>query len=337
MKIYVAMPEGHIRNTFFTTHSKAVLDALGEVSYNPYDRQLTAEELRDILPGIDILIGGWGCTAITEEVLSKADALKIVAYTGGTVSGFATDAVYERGIIVLSGNQVFAESVAESNICYMMAMLRQVPKYNDLMRLGGWKEPDYYSEGLMDKTVGIVGYGMTSKYLVKMLTPFHCEIKIYSGHLTQEEAAQYGATLVSLDEIFETCDIISIQSSRTAATFHLVGEVQLKKMKDGALLVNTARGNIIDEEALIRELETGRIRAALDVYCKEPPATDNKLRYLPNVLTMPHMAGPTIDRRQHVTMALAKDIQAFIDGKKNNFFCQISSSYSKIMTKLETS
>ncbi len=332
MKIYVAMQEGHVRDTFFTPRAKAMVDALGEVSYNTYDRQLTAEELRDILPGVDVLIAGWGCAPITQEVLSKADSLKMIAYTGGTVAAFITDAVYEKGIIVLSGNEIFAESVAESNICYIMSVLRQVPKYDAMMGLGGWHEPDFYNEGLMDKSVGIIGFGTTSKYLAKMLAPYHCEIKISSGHLTQAEAAQYGATVVSRDEIYETCDIISLQVAGTAANHHMIGEEQLKKMKDGALLVNTSRGKVIDEEALIRELETGRIRAALDVYYREPPFADNKLRYLPNVLTMPHMAGPTIDRRQYVTMALAKDIQAFIDGKKDDFFCQITSERRMTMS-----
>lgn len=332
MKIYIAMPEGHVRDTFFTPRAKAMVDALGEVTYNTYDRQLTAEELRDTLPGVDVLIAGWGCAPITEEVLSKADSLKMIAYTGGTVAAFITDAVYEKGIIVLSGNEIFAESVAESNICYIMAVLREVPKYNAMMGLGGWHEPDFYNEGLMDKTVGIVGFGTTSRYLAKMLAPYHCELKISSGHLTQEEAARYGATVVSMDEIFETCDIISLQVAGTQANMNLVGEEQLKKMKDGALLVNTSRGKVVDEEALIREAETGRIRAALDVYNREPPFATNKLRYLPNVLTMPHMAGPTIDRRQYVTMALAKDIQAFIDGKQDDFFCQITASRSKTMS-----
>lgn len=332
MNIYVAMPKGHVRDTFFTSRSKAMVDALGDVTYNTYDRQLTAEELRDTLPGVDVLIAGWGCAPITQEILSKADSLKMIAYTGGTVAAFITDAVYEKDIIVLSGNEIFAESVAESNICYIMAVLRQVPKYDAMMGLGGWHEPDFYNEGLMDKSVGIIGFGTTSKYLAKMLAPYHCEIKISSGHLTQAEAAQYGATVVSRDEIYETCDIISLQVAGTAANYHMIGEEQLKKMKDGALLVNTSRGKVIDEEALIRELETGRIRAALDVYYREPPFADNKLRYLPNVLTMPHMAGPTIDRRQYVTMALAKDIQAFIDGKRDDFFCQITSARRMTMS-----
>lgn len=332
MKIYVAMPEGYVRDTFFTPRSKAIVDALGDVTYNTYDRQLTAEELRDVLADVDVLIAGWGCAPITQEVLSKANNLKMIAYTGGTVAAFITEAVYEKGIIVLSGNEIFAESVAESNICYIMAVLRKVPKYDAMMGLGGWHEPEFYNEGLMDKTVGIVGFGATSRYLARMLAPYHCELKISSGHLTQEEADQYGATVVSMDEIFETCDVISLQVAGTQANMNLVGEKQLKKMKDGALLVNTSRGKVVDEEALIRELETGRIRAALDVYYREPPLEDNKLRYMPNVLTMPHMAGPTIDRRQYVTIALAKDIQEMIAGKKDGFFCQISASRVKTMS-----
>lgn len=333
MKILVTSPTGYVKDTFFTERSRNMLEELGEVEYNPYDRHFTPEELRDKLEGVDVLVTGWGTCALTEEVISKADKLKMVAHTGGTVATTATDAVYDRGIIVLSGNPVFAESVAESCICYAMAALRDIPKYDNLVKFGGWRDADYYNEGIMDRTIGLVGFGMIAKFFAKMLQPFHCNIKIYSSYLTQEEAAKYNATVVPLNEIFETCDIISVHSGSNPKTFHLVGEEQLKKIRDGALLINTARGAVIDEEAMIRELETLRFKAALDVFTKEPLDPDSKLRYLPNVLAIPHMGGPTIDRREYVVMALARDIKEFKEGKKDDFYCQISAAYAKNQTR----
>lgn len=333
MKILVTSPVGYTRDTFFTDRSKKMLEELGEVEYNSYDRMFTPEELKDKLEGVDALITGWGTPSLTEDVLEKADQLKVVAHTGGTVASLATDTVYDRGIIVLSGNPVFAESVAESCVCYAMAALRDIPKYSNLVRAGGWRTDDFYNAGIMDRTVGIVGFGMIAKFFAKMLQPFRCEIKIYSSYLTQEEAAKYNATVVPLNEIFETCDIISVHSGSNPKTFHLVGEEQLKKIKDGALLINTARGAVIDEEAMIRELETLRFKAALDVFTKEPLDADSKLRYLPNVLAIPHMGGPTIDRREYVTLALAKDIKEFTEGKKDGFYCQISEAYAKNQTR----
>ncbi len=333
MKILVTLPENtYKKKTFFTERSKRRIEELGEIIYNPYERELTPDELAEMIKGIDILITGWQTPMVTETVLKNADSLKMIAHTGGTVAPNVCEEVFNRKIIVLSGNILFAESVAESCICYIMAVLRDVVKHSETMRLGGWKDSDYYNEGIMDKTVGIVGFGMIAKFLVKMLQPFHCKIKIFSRYLTDEEAEKYNAKKATLNEIFESCDVISIHASGGEKNYHLVGEEQIKKMKDGALIVNTARGPIIDEEALIKELETLRIRAALDVYKKEPPEKNSKLRFLPNVLTMPHMGGPTIDRREYVTLALADDIEDFLNGKKEGFYCEITPSYAKNMS-----
>ncbi len=337
MKILVTSPVGIVKDTFFTDRVKKALEEVGEIEYNPYDRHFTPEELRDRLEDKDVVITGWGTPMLTEEVLSKANNLKMLAHTGGSVADYAAPELYERGIIVLSGNMVFAESVAEACVCYTMASLRDITRYDAIVKAGGWQgDKPNNTKGIMDRTVGLVGFGMIAKFFAKMLQPFRCKIKIYSSYLTPEEAAQYNATVAPLDEIFETCDIISVHSAQTPKTYHLIGEQQFKKMKDGALIVNTARGSVIDEEAMIRELETGRIFAALDVYETEPLDPDSKLRSMDNVLLLPHMGGPTIDRREYVTLALIDDIKELKEGKTDGFYCQISETYSKYQTQERT-
>ena len=334
MKILVTAPIGYAKDTFFTERAKAELEKLGKVIYNPFDRQFTPEELCDYLEDMDILITSWKTPRLDSEVLKKADKLKLIAHTGGTVATLVTEALYEKDVVVLSGNIVFAESVAEGCLAYTMCALRRMEKYMGFMRDGAWRETagHSYNEGIMDRTVGLVGFGMIAKFFAKMLAPFHIELKIYSGHLTQAEADLYNAELTSLNEIFETCDIISIHSAKTPKTYHLVGREQIGRMKDGALLVNTARGAIVDEQALIDELRTGRIHAALDVFKEEPLPSNSEFRKLPNALLIPHMGGPTIDRREYVVLELVNDIRKFIDGE-TELAMAISSEYAKNMTR----
>jgi phosphoglycerate dehydrogenase-like enzyme len=283
------------------------------------------------LEGKDVCITGWGSVRFTEKVLEKAKDLKIVAHTGGTVAPIVSDHLYDSDVKVLSGNLYFAESVAEGVIAYILAALRDIPRYSNVMRDGGWKEPDYYIEGLLDQTVGLVGFGTITKFVIKMLKPYRTRIKVFSNHLNEETLKEYGIEKASLEEIFTTCKIISIHSAQRPDTYHLVNKRLLEMIPDGALLVNTARGSIIDEEAMTDELAKGRFKAILDVFEQEPLPADSKLRNLDNVILIPHMAGPTVDRRKYVTLGLVDDIKAYFEGKplKN----EISKEYAAYMTR----
>lgn len=333
LKILVTIPDFQtkIMETFFTDRVRKQLDELGEVIYSNNNHPYTKEELCNALEDIDIVFAGWGTLKYDEEVLAKANKLKVVAYTGGSVHPIVTDALYDKGIVVLSGNTVFAESVAEATLCYIMCSLRNIKHF--ILKDSGWKEADEVSEkGIMDRTIGIVGYGMIAKFFLKMLEPFHVTKKICSSYITEEEAAKYGATVATLDEICESCDIISVHAGLNEKNYHLIKEEHFKKMKDGALIVNTARGAVIDEQAMIRELQTGRIYAALDVYEREPLPDDSPLRTMPNVHCFPHIGGPTFDRREYVTMALIKDIKKWMNGE-TDLECRIVKSYAANMTQ----
>lgn len=316
MNILVTMPEGFVRDTFFTPLSKKYLEQLGNVTYNPLDRDYTKEELKEALKGIDIVFCGWRSTFYDEEILEAADSLKILAYTAGSLAGVVDEAIFNKGITVLGANCVFAESVAEGCLCYMMTGLRRIVKYAKVMREGGWKPVDFETEGVMNRTVGLIGFGSIAQKLVNFLKPFNVNILVNSRHLTEEEAAKYGVTKAEFNEVFEKSDIVSVHQGLSEKTYHMIGKEQLDKMKDGALLVNTARGAVIDEEALCEVLKTGRIHAALDVYEVEPPAEDSPLRSLENVTPIPHMGGPTIDRRQYCVIKLCEDIVKYNNGER---------------------
>lgn len=333
MKILVtAARNGIVAETFFTERARQALSELGEVCYNPFDRELTREELRDALEGMDVVISSWYTEHFDDFVLSKADTLKVAASTGGSASGIAADKLVKRGVPLLTGNAIYAHSVAEGCIGYMLWGQREFSKYESMIQKSGWREETFYNRGLAHKKIGIVGFGFVAKFLVEMLRPFRPEkIMVYSSHLSKEEEKRYGVQPATLQEIFSQCDIVSLHASLNEKNYHMITGELVKSMKDDALLVNTARGAVIDEAAMAEELKTGRIRAVLDVFEEEPLPLDSPLRNLENVYLIPHMAGPTIDRRESVTLALARDIARFFRGE-SDLETQIPPDYAKQMT-----
>lgn len=331
MKILVTLPMGYVWDTFFTPDVIEKIESMGEVIWNESEEQYSSEELKEKLKDAEICITGWGTKCLDKEVLETADKLKLVAHTAGSVAGIVSDYLYERGIKVISGNWVFAESVAEGVIGYIICSLRELTYYNDEVKQGRWREGDFFNESILDQSVGLVGFGAVAKYLVKFLQPFRCKIKVYDPYADDKVFTEYGVERGTLEEIFSSSKIISLHVPKTADTYHMIDKKLLSIIKDGALLVNTSRGTVIDEQALVEELEKGRFKAALDVYEVEPLPLDSKLRTLKNVLTIPHMGGPTIDRRKATTLELLKDIEGFLRGEKLRF--NISKSYAQAMTR----
>lgn len=315
MNILVTLSE-KVKETFLTPEITERIEQTGNVTWISGDPPYFTEEvLREHIKGIDICITGWGIPRFSARVLENADRLKLVAHTAGSVANLVSDELYEKGIRVVSANKVFAESVAESVIAYLLAALRDIPYYVNDMKQGGWKSGDYYNRGLLDQTIGLVGFGEIPRYLVHMLKPFRVKLKAFDEYVDAETMAEYGVEKVELDEIFTSCPIISVHLPRTDETYHMIDKRLLGMIQDDGILVNTARGSVIDEEALVEELKKNRIKAVLDVFEEEPLSDKSPLRKLDNALLIPHMAGPTVDRRKYSTMAVLDDIDNFISNR----------------------
>ena len=154
-----------------------------------------------------------------------------------------------------------------------------------------------------------------ARYTAKLLRAFDAEILIWADHVTPEEAARYGARKAELEEIFSACKIVSLHLARTPETYHIIGARLLGLLRPDSLLVNTARGAIVDEAVMAAMLREGRFRAVLDVYEQEPLPLSSPLRGLDNALLIPHMGGPTMDRRPYVTRALISALPATLRGE----------------------
>lgn len=317
MNILIAMPKNATTDSFLTEGNLKKLETLGTVTWiDCGDGRITPELLRDALADQDVCVCGWGIPRFEGVVLEKANRLKFIAYVAGSVNGVVSDEMYEKGIRISCGNEGFAESVAEGTMAYILGNLRHLREY-DLRNNNLWAPNPWLGERLLDKTVGIVGYGAISRHLLRMLKPFHVQIKLFSNHTTEEQAKEMGVQKASLEEIFSTCDIVSLHCARSAANYHLINADLLNSMREGSLLINTSRGDVIDEEALIPLLQKGYIRAAIDVYeGPEPIAVTSPFRKLrDNVQLYPHIAGPTTDYRYYCALLTIQDLEHLQKGE----------------------
>ena len=329
INIAVLMPDDHVREMFVPPAVVQALSKLGNLRFNEgrYDPKVMADLLKDS----HVCITGWGCPALDEKILAGAKDLRMAAHTGGAVAGIISDYLYDRGIRVISGNKIYAESVAEGTVAYMLAALRRIPYYDKQVQNGEWRGNIAPNAGLLDKKVGLVGFGAIARYCVPMLKAFRADVRVYDPYVSDDTIKEYGVTRAeSLEELFSECEILSNHLPRTRETYHIIGKDLLNRMSDGSLFVNTARGSTVDENSLAEILTTGRISAILDVFETEPPPPDSKLRGLDNVVLMPHMAGPTLDRCGRVGLALAEDIQRMLAGRP--LVHEITRDYAMKMT-----
>ena len=334
-KVLVTIPQNAVLETFFPAAVRKKLENSFYAEYNLYSRQFTTEELNDKLKGFDAVMTGWGTPRLDENVLRGNERLRLIVHTGGTVGNLVDTYAYENGIRVFSGNRLYAESVAEGTIAYMLMGQRRLKYYIDRVQGGAWRSESDVWEGLLDKRVGIVGMGTISEYLIRMLQVFRTRIKVFSHYpLPEEYINDFHCEQASLEDIFSSCDIVSVHSALNDQNRALIGKQLFALLKDNALFINTSRGAVIDEEALIEALSENRFRAVLDVYQKEPLPVDSPLRAMPNVLSVPHMAGPTLDRRPVITSALIDEMIRFFSGE-TAFKLEITQSLASRMTKMK--
>lgn len=303
---------------FFPPENVEKIESKFEVVWNKTGRKLTKEELIEKVADCDAVITCWGSNMFDEEVIANAPKLKLLAHFAGSVAPYVSEALYDKGIKVIGANDMmFAESVAEGAIAYMLCSQRKIKQIQKHMenRAEGWVESkkDPFKRGILYKTVGIVSFGAIGEHLARLLQPFGCKIKVYSRNISEEKLQKYNMQRASLEEIFSTCDIISLHTAWNKHTEKMINRDLLKLIKDDALLVNTARGQIIDEEALADELETGRFSAALDVFWQEPLPSESRLYGLDNVLIMPHNGGPTPDLYKHIASSLIDEMYDYLE------------------------
>jgi phosphoglycerate dehydrogenase-like enzyme len=271
-------------------------------------------------PDIDTVITGWGALPITPERLAQAPKLKLLAHAAGTVKSVATLSLWERGVRVISANDSLAVGVAETTLGLIITGIKGIFPTSYLTRSGGWKLGQknigtFPVRELFDTNIGIIGVGAIGRHLISLLKPFEINILVYDPYLKPQDAQALGVTPVSLDTLMSESDVVTLHAPNVPSTRHMLSKPQFSRMKDHAIFINTARGALVDEAALIDELKTGRIWAFIDVTNPEPPVADSPFRSLPNCVLTPHIAGAISNGCLRLGRQIANSLQAITQNK----------------------
>jgi D-3-phosphoglycerate dehydrogenase len=296
---------------------KTELEALtASVTYNPGGKPLSSLELRSLLPGIDGFIAG--LDMIDRPALEKADRLKVIARYGVGVDKVDLEAAKEKGIVVTNTPGANSVSVAELALGLMLALARQIPEAAQSVQQGKW--PRLSGASLEGKTVGILGLGAIGKQLARRLSGFDCRVLAYDPLADEAFAADNGVVLAAMDAVIAQSDFLSLHLPLFPETQGLVNDEFLSRMKKGSFLVNTSRGEVIDEQALLRALEGGHLRGAgLDAFAVEPPDPANPLLHLPQVIATPHLGAQTDGATRNMGWMALRDCLAVLRGEEPQF------------------
>ena len=314
MNILVTMEDSSKRKVYFPEKAIEQLGELGNVRLNDKEEPYTQEELAKEIRDVDVCITHWDSPVFTEDVLKNAGRLVLIAHAAGSVADLVTDSVYSRNIRVCSANDIMAKYVAEGVLTYFLASLRMVTLHNNDMKIyKAWNRRIVESRSLYGEKIGLIGLGTVGMYLLDLLEPFDVKIRLYDPYLRKEVLAKHPEVkLCTLDEALKWGNIISVHASLTEETYRMINCDKLKLIKDNAVFVNTARSGIVEGKSLVDELKSGRISAVLDVFDNEPLEEDSPLRYMDNVILMPHMAGSPA--REAMTFAIIEEVERYIKG-----------------------
>ncbi|NLM42072.1 MAG: phosphoglycerate dehydrogenase [Firmicutes bacterium] len=247
-------------------------------------------------------------TKVTAEVMSKMPQLKIIGRAGVGVDNIDVPAATERGIVVVNAPDGNTIATAEHTFALMLAMVRKLCLANASIRRGEWNRSAFMGSELYGKTLGVIGFGRIGQEVARRAKAFEMNVLAYSRSITPEKAAAAGAQASTLEEILAKADIITVHTPATAETKGMLGEENLKKTKPGVMIINAARGGIVDEEALKRFLDSGHVAAAaLDVFVQEPPA-NYELMQMEQVTATPHIAASTKEAQLKVAQVVAEEV-----------------------------
>lgn len=314
VRTLIAMPSPTLEEVIGPRLRERLARSAELVEAGPFE---SFEPLGAELAEVEVLLTGWGCPPITAEVLDAAPRLRAVVHAAGSVKPLVGPAVFGRGIAVSSAAAANAVPVAEFTVAAIVLAGKRAFRFRDWYRISYRKRPlpdERRVIGNRGTTVGIVGASRIGRLVMERLRGFDMEVLVADPHLDAHEAAAFGARLCDLKTLFATSDVVSLHAPLLPETEGLISTSLLAEMPDGGVLINTARGGLIDQEALERECESGRIDAVLDVTDPEPLPADSPLFQLPNVFVTPHIAGAMGNEISRLGEAAVEEIERLAAG-----------------------
>jgi phosphoglycerate dehydrogenase-like enzyme len=284
----------------------------------PNSSLLTPDDLAPLLDGAVACITGWGTPPLTADLLARKSNVRLVAHTAGSIRNLVPVDLMGDGLRVSHAAAIIADAVAEFVISEALLGLRPLHQIDLGMRAGEeWKTLRERTMGrlLSACTVGIVGAGYVGRKVIHLFQAFDSRTLVCDPLLSPKEAGDLGALPQSLDDLLAESDVVSLHAPVLPETRGMIGAAQLARLRDGALFINTARAELVDEDALLSELQSGRISAALDVFATEPLPANSPFRTLTNVILSPHSAGHTTDTYLRQGKAMVEEVRRYLCGE----------------------
>ena len=304
MKVLVAAP----------LHEKAieVLKNAGfEIVYEEYPDE---ERLLELVRDVDAIIVR-SKPKVTRRVIEAAPKLKVIGRAGVGLDNIDLEAAKERGIKVVNSPRASSRSVAELAVGLMFAVARKIAFADRKMGEGVWAKKQCMGIELEGKTVGVIGFGRIGYEVAKIANALGMNVLLYDPYPNEERAKEVGGKFVSLEELLKESDIVTLHVPLTESTRHLINEERLRLMKPTAILINAARGAVVDTEALVKALQEGWIAGAgLDVFEEEPLPADHPLTKLDNVVLTPHIGASTVEAQMRAGVQVAEQIVEILKG-----------------------
>lgn len=276
---------------------------------------LLERELRELLPGVEALVVR-SRTRVTAEALDGARRLRVIARAGVGVDNIDLEAATRRGILVLNAPEGSTVAAAEHTLAMLLALVRHIPQAHAALRGGTWARERFVGTELAGKTLGVVGLGKIGSQVARRALAFGMRVLAYDPYVTEERARRLGVELGAWEEVLAHSDVLTLHVPLEPDTRALLGARELAAMKPGALLVNCARGGLVDEPALREALDRGHLGgAALDVFAAEPPPPDHPLLSHPRVVATPHLGGSTVEAQRSIAVEVAEQVLAALRGE----------------------
>ena len=294
-------------------HEDAI-EILNKVGNVEIATDLTPEELKEKIKDVDVIVIRSG-TKLTRDVLENAKNLKIIARAGVGVDNVDLQYATELGIIVVNSPDASSISVAELTMGLMLSAARNIPQATASLKRGEWDRKSFKGLELYGKTLGVIGLGRIGQQVVERAKSFGMNIVGYDPYIPEDVANSMGVKLVDINELCKVSDFITLHVPLTPKTKYIIGKDQISLMKNNAIIVNCARGGLIDEKALYEALKNKKIRsAALDVFEEEPPK-DNPLLTLDNVIGTPHQGASTAEAQKSAGTIVAEQVVKILKGE----------------------
>lgn len=305
MKVLVAAP----------LHEKAIeiLKNAGlEVVYEEYPDQ---EKLKELVKDVSAIIVR-SKPKVTKEIIDAASSLKVIARAGVGLDNIDVEYAKSKGIEIVNAPAASSRSVAELAIALIFNVARKVAFADRKMREGIWAKKQCMGFELEGKTLGVVGFGRIGYQVAKIANAIGMKLLLYDPYPNEERAKEVGGKFVELEELLRNSDIVTIHVPLLESTYHLINEERLKLMKPTAILINTARGAVVDTNALVKALQEGWIAGAgLDVFEEEPLPKDHPLTKLDNVVLTPHIGASTVEAQERAGIEVAEKVVKILKGE----------------------